>query len=194
MSYCTAPVDAHIPQPRFSGSWRNAARREAERGTFALPIPTHPQHGPGHGRTLGAARRRAFPGFLSGATCQRGCAETHSPPIRPHYGVFAELRPESATYPSRAYIAERIIPIGNPKPHDPTGTFPVESRQTHEKAPRSAPNIWDDRFIGWREKRVRGAVRGQYGEEGKIPFSKLPQRGVFWRTWGAYLKKYQDGD
>lgn len=95
------------------------AERGAQRGRkgdFPLPNPTPSARRTGPRTDFEAARWRAFPGFLSGATCLRGCAETHSPPIRPHYGVFAELRPESATFPFCAYMRREFCPSQDRNP------------------------------------------------------------------------------
>lgn len=140
-------------------------RREAERGTLTFPVNAHRDGRATDGSE--AARRRPFPGFLSGATCPMGCAETQTQAHPPALWSVrrAPARIGHLTHPR--LISAQIPPFPRPKPHDPTGTFPAESRQTNEKAPRSAPYIRDDRFIGWREKRVRGAVRGQYGDCGK---------------------------
>ena len=83
---------------------------------------------------------------------------------------------KSAFTSSRGLYEARNIHHPNRKPHDPREYSPAESHQTHEKGHRSAPNIRDDKSIVWNEKRVRRAIRGQYGDLGK-------ERG--WeRVWG----------
>ena len=145
------------------------AERGAQRGRkgdFTLSSPTPPLDGratDGHrGSTMARLPRVPFRRHVPKGM-RRDALPAHPPALWSVRRAPARI----GHLPTPRLYAARIIPIGNQKPHDPTGTFPVESRQTHEKAPRSAPYIRDDRFIGWREKRVRGAVRGQYGDLGK---------------------------
>ena len=89
-------------------------------------------------------------------------------PFRVNPGAaLAELRQNRLLPHSRGLYPAENIHQPNRKPHNPTEHSPVESRQTHEKGCRSTPHVRDDRFIVWNGKRVRRALRGQYGDLGR---------------------------
>lgn len=133
-----------------------SARREAQKG--ALTISPHPR--PGHAHL--AHSRMPMAG---GSPDARAMPRHVTFPREPRRSV-SRAAAESAFTSSRGLYPARNIHIANRRPQDAGEHSPAESRQTHEKGHRSAPNIRDDRFIVWKGKRVRRALRGQYGDLG----------------------------